>query len=50
MSKTNKSQSQLCPAQQSALESILLVWGGVGRGKTTVLKEAHRHPRRARGQ
>ncbi len=51
MSNTNKSQIQLCPAQQSALEavlkgaqigSILRVCGGVGRGKTTVLKEVHR--------
>lgn len=47
----NKSQIPLCPAQQSALESvlrgaqlgsILRVWGGVGRGKSTVLKEVHR--------
>jgi len=46
----NKSTIQLCPAQQSALESLLRglpigsifrVWGGVGRGKTTVLKEVH---------
>jgi transitional endoplasmic reticulum ATPase len=47
----NKSQIQLCPAQQGALEavlkglqigSILRVWGSVGRGKTTVLREVHR--------
>ena len=43
--------TQLCPAQQSMQESLLRglkigsifrVWGGVGRGKTTVLKEVHR--------
>src|SRR5262245_49492556 len=48
---TNKSTIQLCPAQQSVLESLLKgleigsifrVWGGVGRGKTTVLKEDHK--------
>src|SRR5438034_1911546 len=47
----NKSGIQLCPVQQSALESLLKglpigsifrVWGGVGRGKTTVLKEVHK--------
>ena len=47
----NKSQIQLCPAQQGSLEavlkglqigSILRVWSGVGRGKTTVLREVHR--------
>src|SRR5438874_3707541 len=47
----NKSQIQLSPTQQGALEavlkglqlgSILRVWGGVGRGKTTVLKEVHK--------
>jgi ATP-dependent 26S proteasome regulatory subunit len=47
----NKSTIQLCPAQRSVLEallkglqigSIFRVWGGVGRGKTTVLKEAHK--------
>jgi len=46
----NKSTIQLCPAQQSVLESLLRglpigsifrVWGGVGRGKSTVLKEVH---------
>jgi ATP-dependent 26S proteasome regulatory subunit len=45
-----KSTIQLCPAQQSALESLLTgleigsifrVHGGVGRGKTTLLKEVH---------
>ena len=43
---------RLCPAQQSALESLLKglpigsifrVWGGVGRGKTTVLRAVHQH-------
>ena len=47
----NKSTIQLCPAQQRALESLLRslpigsifrVSGGVGRGKTTVLKEVHK--------
>src|SRR6185503_17264550 len=47
----NNFKIQLCPAQQSALESLLRglpigsifrVWGGVGRGKTTVLKEVHK--------
>ena len=46
----NNSKIKLCPAQQGALESLLKgltigsifrVWGGVGRGKTTVLKEVH---------
>ena len=46
-----KSTVQLCPAQQTVLDSLLKglpigsifrVWGGVGRGKTTVLKEAHK--------
>lgn len=46
----NKSTIQLCPAQCSVLEALLKglqigwifrVWGGVGRRKTTVLKEAH---------
>jgi len=46
----NKPIIQLCPAQRSVLEallkglpigSIFRLWGGVGRGKTTVLKEAH---------
>jgi ATP-dependent 26S proteasome regulatory subunit len=46
----NESKVQLCPAQQSALESLLRglqigsifrVWGGVGRGKTTVLRQVH---------
>ena len=48
---TNKATIQLCPTQQSAMESLLRglpigsifrVWGGVGRGKTTVLKEVHK--------
>lgn len=47
----SKSTIQLCPAQRSVLEallkglqigSIFRVWGGVGRGKTTVLKEAQK--------
>jgi ATP-dependent 26S proteasome regulatory subunit len=46
----NNASGQLCPAQQNALASLLKglpigsifrVWGGVGRGKTTVLKEVH---------
>ena len=45
------SKVRLCPAQQSALESLLKglpigsifrLTGGVGRGKTTVLKEVHK--------
>lgn len=45
------SKIRLCPAQKSALQgllkglaigSIFSVWGGVGRGKSTVLKEAHK--------
>jgi transitional endoplasmic reticulum ATPase len=47
----NKSTVQLCPVQQSALDSLLKglqigsifrLWGGVGRGKTTVLRELHK--------
>ena len=47
----NNSTIQLCPAQQRVLDSLLRglqigsifrVWGGVGRGKTAVLKEVHR--------
>ncbi len=46
----NKTKIQLCPAQQSALESLMKglpigsifrLWGGVGRGKTTVLRQVH---------
>src|SRR5438270_13892105 len=42
---------QLCPAQKRAFDaalagtqlgSILRVWGGTGRGKTTVLRELHK--------
>src|SRR5689334_11647508 len=42
---------RLCPAQKRAFDSlsagmrvgsILRVWGGPGRGKTTVLRELHR--------
>lgn len=44
------SATKLCPAQQRALDGlwtglkvglILRLWGGVGRGKTTVLRELH---------
>jgi transitional endoplasmic reticulum ATPase len=47
----NQSAIHLCPAQQSALESLLKslqvgsifrLTGAVGRGKTTVLEEAHK--------
>jgi ATP-dependent 26S proteasome regulatory subunit len=47
----NASNVQLCPAQQAALDSLLKgleigsifrLWGGVGRGKTTLLKEVHK--------
>ena len=46
-----KNTVKLCPAQQNALDtllkglsigSIFRVWGGLGRGKTTVLKEVHK--------
>jgi len=46
----NESKIQLCPVQQSALESVMRglqigsifrVWGGVGRGKSTVLRQVH---------
>jgi transitional endoplasmic reticulum ATPase len=42
---------KLCPTQQATLDallkglpigSIFRLWGGVGRGKTTVMKEAHK--------
>src|SRR5688500_14726901 len=42
---------ELCPAQQRAFDhltagieigSIIRVWGGVGRGKTTVLRKFHK--------
>src|SRR6185295_10778992 len=45
------SSIRLCPAQKRAFESvsaglqvgsILRVWGGTGRGKTTILRELHR--------
>lgn len=45
------SSHTLCPAQQRAFDylrsglkvgSILRVWGGTGRGKTTILRELHR--------
>jgi len=47
----NTSNVQLCPAQQATLDSLLKgleigtifrLSGGVGRGKTTVLKEVHK--------
>ena len=47
----SKSTIELCPAQQSALDSLLKglqigsifrLWGGVGRGKTTLLKHLHK--------
>jgi ATP-dependent 26S proteasome regulatory subunit len=46
----HKSTTVLCPAQQRALDlllkgleigSIFRMWGGIGRGKTTVLKHLH---------
>src|SRR5215831_10619895 len=47
----NNSSIKLSPAQQTALDSLLKglqigsifrVWGGVGRGKTTLLREVHK--------
>src|SRR6266436_1712299 len=47
----NQSAVQLCPAQKAAFDnlsagvqlgSILRLWGGIGRGKTTVLRELHK--------
>lgn len=47
----NDSQCNLCPAQKRAFDyltaglqlgSILRLWSGVGRGKTTILKELHK--------
>ncbi len=47
---TNHSEIRLCPAQQRAFYSlsrglqvgcILRLWGGVGRGKTTILQQVH---------
>jgi ATP-dependent 26S proteasome regulatory subunit len=47
----NQATVQLCPAQKRAFDSlragvqvgsILRVWGGTGRGKTTVLRELHK--------
>src|SRR5688572_14709694 len=47
----SKKTDILCPAQKAALDgligaiplgSIFHFWGGVGRGKTTVLKEVHK--------
>src|SRR5215204_4889292 len=48
--KPMSTKTELCPAQQRAFESISAglqigsihrLWSGVGRGKTTVLKELH---------
>ena len=48
---SNQSAIQLCPAQKRAFDcllaglqvgSIVRLWGGVGRGKTTILQELHR--------
>ena len=48
---SNQPDIQLCPAQKSAFNhlsaslqvgSIVRLWGGVGRGKTTILKELHK--------
>lgn len=47
----NQSAVQLCPAQKRTFDelsaglqvgSIVRLWGGVGRGKTTILKELHK--------
>ena len=47
---SNPSTVRLCPAQKKTFDylsaglkagSILRLWGGVGRGKTTILKELH---------
>jgi transitional endoplasmic reticulum ATPase len=47
----HNSNTHLCPAQQRAFDSltagfqlgsILRVWGGVGRGKTTILRALHK--------
>jgi replication-associated recombination protein RarA len=49
---SNQARLHLCPAQKRAFDSliagvqvgsILRVWGGTGRGKTTVLRELHKH-------
>ena len=48
---SDHSNNQLCPAQKRAFDSllagiqvgsILRVWGGTGRGKTTVLRQLHK--------
>src|SRR5881394_2130226 len=48
---SNQPGIQLCPAQKRAFENlssglhvgaIVRLWGGVGRGKTTILKELHK--------
>jgi ABC-type transporter Mla maintaining outer membrane lipid asymmetry ATPase subunit MlaF len=48
---SRNSSIQLCPAQKRTFEglsggleigSILRLWGGVGRGKSTILKELHK--------
>jgi len=47
----NNSSIQLCPSQKTVLDallkglpigSIFRVWGGVGRGKSTILREVHK--------
>ena len=47
----NQSAIELCPAQKAAFDSlsaglqvgaILRLWSGIGRGKTTVLRELHK--------
>src|SRR6267142_5007379 len=47
----NQSAILLCPAQKTAFDSlsaglqvgsILRLWGGIGRGKTTILRELHK--------
>ena len=47
---SKESKVQLCPAQKRAFDSlltgvrvgsILRLWGGTGRGKTTVLRQLH---------
>src|SRR5436190_24397179 len=47
----NRSALELCPAQKAAFDqlttglgigSIFRLWGGTGRGKTTILRELHK--------
>lgn len=51
MTMRQHAKVQLCPVQKNVLESLLRgmpigsifrVWGGIGRGKTTVLREVHK--------